>query len=447
MGQDHICLTAASADNPLSTCLVGIPFKPEEFPPGLLQALRTANQIRPHRQVLKGIIKNPFALWSTYQHTLLQSSAYPAELELLGSVNASFCIKFVYSPPKEQEQLYHRIRSSNNMPSGWCKDTVEVDVLTSMDSKPLSLPKGTFLICGDRAWSGIPPHHTGGPCTLGQLSLFTPNKTTLANWHHKISPNSAIQKRDLSAIDPDCDLEIVHWSKPKGVADTIFLPWVAIAKALGELAHLECWVAKQANLTTDALMNLLGEEETTRQATLQNRAAIDYLLLLHGHRCEEFEGLCCFNLTSKAENIHDTISQMKEMVTNIKRERDDWLNDIFSSWGLSGWVSSVIKTLLLCLFVLMLVIIAFGLLKRMLYNLIATSHSPSVNCLNVTSESREEDTELEFKEALEGTPEDEDGRNPDEEQHGLGYPTQQEWFAEAYPQSEYLPPRFQFRSS
>ncbi|RMC18091.1 hypothetical protein DUI87_04970 [Hirundo rustica rustica] len=183
----------------------------------------------------------------------------------------------------------------------------------------------------------------------------------------KISPNSAIQKRDLSAIDPDCDSEIVHWSKPKGVAVTIFLPWVAIAKALVELAHLECWVAKQANLTTDALTNLLGEEETTRQATLQNRADIDYLLLLHGHRCEEFEGLCCFNLTSKAENIHDTMRRMKEMVTNIKRETDDWLNNIFSSWGLSGWVSSIIKTLLLCLFILMLVVVAFGLLKKMLY--------------------------------------------------------------------------------
>ncbi|RMC16672.1 hypothetical protein DUI87_06611 [Hirundo rustica rustica] len=127
MGQDHICLTAASADDPLSTCLVGIPFKPEEFPAELLKYLRTANQVRPHPYTLKGPIKNPFAIWS-------------------------------------------------------------------------------------------------------------------------------------------------------------------------------------------------GEEETSRQATLQNRAAIDYLLLLHGHRCEEFEGLCCFNLSSKAENIHATIQRMKDMIPYIKRE-------------------------------------------------------------------------------------------------------------------------------
>ncbi|RMC15051.1 hypothetical protein DUI87_07231 [Hirundo rustica rustica] len=331
------------------------------------------------------------------------------------------------------------------MPDDWCEETVEVVRPTTFGSKPWSLPKGIFLICGDRAWAGIPPRHTGGPCTLGKLSLFSPNKTTLANWQRKISSDSAIQKRDLKAMDPDCDSEIIHWSKPKGVAVTIFLPWVAIAKALGELAHLECWVAKQANLTTDALANLLSEEEMTRQATLRNWAAIDYLLLLHGHRCEEFEGLCCFNLSSKAEDVHAAIRRMKDMVSDIKRETDDWLNGLFANWGLSGWASSIIKILLLCLFVLLMVMLAFGLLKKMLYNLVATTHSPTINHLIAPPDDPEEEG-LELEEGLmEGALEDE-GRNPDE-QHGLGHPTQYEWFAESYPASEYLPPPFQFRSS
>ncbi|RMB95946.1 hypothetical protein DUI87_27586 [Hirundo rustica rustica] len=264
-----------------------------------------------------------------------------------------------------------------------------------------------------------------------------------ANWQRKLSRNSAIQKRDLSSIDPDCDHEIVHWSKAKGVAVTIFLPWVAIAKALGELAHLECWVAKQANLTTDALTNLLGEAETSRQATLQNRAAIDYLLLLHGHRCEEFEGLCCFNLSSKAENIHATIQRMKEMITSIKRETGGWLDELFGNWGLTGWVSSTLKTLMLCLFILLLTLICFGLLKRMILNLISTSRSPSINRVAVEQEEQEqEEEEIEMDRM-----EDDEGRNPDLKDHGLGYPTQHEWFASSYPNSEYLPPPFQFTSS
>ncbi|RMC14823.1 hypothetical protein DUI87_06999 [Hirundo rustica rustica] len=310
------------------------------------------------------------------------------------------------------------------MPDDWCENTVEVTRPTSFGSKFFALPKGTFFICGDRAWAGIPPLHVGGPCTLGRLSLFSPNKTTLANWQRKIASDSAVQKRDLKALEPDCDSEIIHWTKSKGVAVTIFLPWVAIAKSLGELAHLECWVAKQANLTSEALSNLLNEEEITRQATLQNRAAIDYLLLLHGHRCEEFEGLCCFNLTSRAEDVHAAIQKMKEMVGSLKRETEDWLGGLFANWGISGWVSSIIKTVLLCLFVLLLIVLAFGVLKKMLYNLVsATSHSPTVNHVTMPSEEDHEEEGLELEEVLEGTPEDEE-RNPDEEEHGLGYPTQ-----------------------
>ncbi|RMC19361.1 hypothetical protein DUI87_03970 [Hirundo rustica rustica] len=163
-------------------------------------------------------------------------------------------------------------------------------------------------------------------------------------------------------MDPDCDSKTVHWSKGKGVAVTIFLPWVAIAKTLGELAHLECWVAKQANLTTDALTNLLSDEETTRQATLQNRAPLT----------------------------------------------------IYYSYTATG-----VK--------------------------ISTTHSPTINRLQAPSRGLEDDIELELEERP-VTPEDEDGRNPDLEEHGLGYPTQHEWFAESYPQSEYLPPPFQFWS-
>lgn len=146
---------------------------------------------------------------------------------------------------------------------------------------------------------------------------------------------------------------------------------MAIAHAFGELAGIEWWVAKQANITSTALAGLLSDEEVTRQATLQNRAAIDFLLLLHSHSCEEFEGLCCMNLTSKAGDVWKAISQMQNMIKDIKRETGDWLNNIFGGWGISGWVSSVIKTGLLILFILILVLIMFGILRWVVSSLIA----------------------------------------------------------------------------
>ncbi|KAL2293964.1 hypothetical protein Nmel_007668, partial [Mimus melanotis] len=182
------------------------------------------------------------------------------------------------------------------------------------------------------------------------------------NWKTK-SNKLAVQKREYNNLEENCNSEIFHWSKSKQVVVSIFLPWVAAAKALGELGHLECWVEKQTNLTSATLSDFLEDEETTRKATLQNRAAIDFLLLAYGHGCEEFEGLCCFNLSSRSSSIHSRIQQLHQLIGNIKKESEDWLDSTLKSWGLTGWLASVIKTLLWIVFIIILLIIALSILK------------------------------------------------------------------------------------
>ncbi|RMC01262.1 hypothetical protein DUI87_22211 [Hirundo rustica rustica] len=66
----------------------------------------------------------------------------------------------------------------------------------------------------------------------------------------------------------------------------------------------------------------------------------------------------------------------------------------------------------------------------MILNLISTSRSPSINRVAVEQEDQEEE-EMEMDRM-----EDDEGRNPDLEDHGLGYPTQHEWFASSYPNSK-----------
>ncbi|TRZ06853.1 hypothetical protein HGM15179_020254 [Zosterops borbonicus] len=258
----------------------------------------------------------------------------------------------------------------------------------------------------------------------------------------------AIRKRDLASLHLDCNSEITHWSRAKATAVIVFLPWVSVAKAMGELGRLECWVANQANLTSNAFSDLLSDEEIRRQVTLQNRAAIEYLLLLHNHKCKEFEGLCCFNLSSKAEDIHKTISKMKDLVGDIKRETKDWLSRLFKDWGLLGWVGSLVKTGLFVLFIIILISIAFGLIKCMVYWLISnTTTPPEVN--QVTLPTAPADGQ-----GLEGAVPLEEDENPEnilppkrdwpiplEE-----WPTNQQWFEDLDPKSEYLDPQVQFTS-
>ncbi|TRZ10887.1 hypothetical protein HGM15179_016215 [Zosterops borbonicus] len=338
LGQDHICLSSAAAGDPLSSCLVGIPFAEKELPPALLRMKQSYNRkpiVISHFTDLNhasALVKNPLAFWKEWTFHLPELSQEPQELDLLGSSPSPFCIHFNYVPPEGQRKLFHEIKQIKDAywARSWCSALAHVAAPSTAGKKPLSLPTGTFLTCGDRAYAGIPSRLIGGPCTLGKLGLFTPNKTQIVDWVRKNSSRHAtIQKRDLASLDPDCDSEIVHWSRAKATAVTVFLPWVSIAKAMGELGRLECWVVKQANLMTNALTDLLSDEQITRQATLQNRAAIDYLLLLHEHSCEEFEGLCCFNLSSKAENVRQSIAQIRNMINDIKKETGGWLDRLF----------------------------------------------------------------------------------------------------------------------
>ncbi|KFV39999.1 hypothetical protein N341_12684, partial [Tyto alba] len=58
-------------------------------------------------------------------------------------------------------------------------------------------------------------------------------------------------------------------------------------------------------------------------------AAIDSLLLAQGHGCEDFEGMCCMNLSDRSESIHQSIQQLKGEVQKLRIE---------TSWGwFDGW--------------------------------------------------------------------------------------------------------------
>ncbi|TRZ17283.1 hypothetical protein HGM15179_009816 [Zosterops borbonicus] len=385
-----------------------------------------------------------------------QAESEPQELELLGSSPAPNCVQFVFTPPKKQEKLFTNLLQIKEAyhATPWCRQVSHVKMASTLGMVPLSLPKGVFLICGDRAFPGIPSQLTGGPCTLGKLGLLAPNKTKIMDWIVKNSSQHAtVKKRDLADLDPDCKSDVIHWSKAKATAITVFLPWVSVAKSLGELGQLKCWVAKQANLTSTALSDLLRDEEITRQATLQNRAAIDYLLLLHHHTCEEFEGLCCFNLSSKAENVRQSIRKIQDMVHEIKQESRDWFDNLFGHWGLSGWVGSAVKTGLLILLFMFLVGVAFGVIKKFTQRAITNATSAlSVNHVWATAPPLEE-IEMQnlppLQEEEENFQDPEDFKPGSERQWPLPYeewPVNQTWFQELYPESDFLPTPPQFRS-
>lgn len=210
----------------------------------------------------------------------------PAYFDILGSSFAIFCVQFVFTP-KTQKELFISITQHNPKykAATWCENIAHVKMPSTEDSAPANFLRACSYCAATVLGQASLPRFLGGPCTLGQLTLFTPNISQIINWQNKNDTKLARQRCSFDKFDENCYSEIFHWSHLHHTAMSVFLPWVAAAKALVELGTLECWVAKQANLTSTAISDLLEDETITRKAALQNRAAIDYLLLLHNRDC------------------------------------------------------------------------------------------------------------------------------------------------------------------
>nr|QRN74319.1 envelope glycoprotein [Avian leukosis virus] len=255
--------------------------------------------------------------------------------------------------------------------SGCCGKTgmilpgVWIDSTKGNFTKPKALPPGIFLICGDRAWQGIPSRPVGGPCYLGKLTMLAPNHTDILKILANSSRTGIRRKRSVSHLDDTCSDEVQLWGPTARIFASILAPGVAAAQALREIERLACWSVKQANLTTSLLGDLLDDVTSIRHAVLQNRAAIDFLLLAHGHGCEDVAGMCCFNLSDHSESIQKKFQLMKEHVNKIGVDNDpigSWLRGIFG--GIGEWAVHLLKGLLLGLVVILLLVVCLPCLLQ-----------------------------------------------------------------------------------
>ncbi|KFO81288.1 hypothetical protein N303_09648, partial [Cuculus canorus] len=46
-------------------------------------------------------------------------------------------------------------------------------------------------------------------------------------------------------------------------------------------------------------------------------AAIDFLLLAQVYGCQDFDGLCCMNLSDHSESIHKSINNIQDRVQKL----------------------------------------------------------------------------------------------------------------------------------
>jgi len=233
---------------------------------------------------------------------------------------------------------------------------------------PKALPPDVFLICGDRAWQGILHNVYGGPCYLGQLTLLAPDQ----QWWKSVTTRP---KRSNTGLSPNCDDRVTLSGATAHVFTALFVPGGAAASALNQLGKLACWAAKQANVTTKVLSSLLEDQNSLRHAVLQNRAAIDFLLLAQGHGCEDFEGMCCMNLSDHSESIHKQLQWLKQH-TNQKQQNEGYFDGLLTSLfgNLPAWLKAlIVEGLCICIVLIVvgvIICICFNCLKKALSRMI-----------------------------------------------------------------------------
>ncbi|XP_048786364.1 uncharacterized protein LOC125686436 [Lagopus muta] len=246
---------------------------------------------------------------------------------------------------------------------------LQLETLVNMNTAK-ALPPGIFLICGDRAWAGVPKNIVGGPCYLGKLTLFAPRRAEWMNINRMLSGDDRLRdQRSAMILAEDCRDEVQLWTVTANIFASILAPGLAAAQALKQIERLACWTVKQSNITSQILEEMLEDMDSLRHAVLQNRAAIDFLLLAQGHGCTDFEGMCCFNLSDHSDSIHKQIRWLLNHTQSVSKDHnpiDDWLHSTFP--GLSSWAYGLIKEGLRWLLILLLIIIGgrivYGCLQR-----------------------------------------------------------------------------------
>ncbi|XP_030418618.1 uncharacterized protein LOC115651630 [Gopherus evgoodei] len=357
-GQNIFCISMATPSDPFRTCLIGYPYL---FPPDFVlyvsnyTLLKDDNSdVQSQNRTCQLLSRNndldeqcPGVLGNMLQGHIINnlnvSLAFPPqELEVLGSLPGRLsntaklslgCFAFGGHNPVLHATYgwnfsahaflaTHNVTPSVPFVQGNYCDSQGPGIGLKLqewgiwnNGMPKMLPPGYFLICGDRAWQGIPSNPIGEPCYLGRLTLFAPSLRQLNDINVAYAPRN---KHSINSFAPDCKDTIEFLDPVSHIFAAFLAPGVASAIALNNLEKLACWSIKQFNLTSEIITALLQDVDSIRHAVLQNRAAIDFLLLAQGHGCEDFEGMCCMNLSDHSYSIHALLQQLQANVNKLK---------------------------------------------------------------------------------------------------------------------------------
>ncbi|KAG8147162.1 hypothetical protein E2320_022873, partial [Naja naja] len=216
------------------------------------------------------------------------------------------------------------------------------------------------MFCGAYAYAFIPANAIGGPCMIGCLTTVIAtahakniNKETKlyyevmnsslyhdAQFFRETVSDDTVERDASKHKEPHIIIytypTVVVLSKVEAGFLGIFA-WGATYYNNLQLGHLVSALAKSINVTLSAIAALADKMGEIRKSVLQNRVAIDYILLIMGHGCEEFNGMCCFDISDKAHFIESKLKVLHNITMHLTHIADS--NAFKKIWdGLTSWL-------------------------------------------------------------------------------------------------------------
>ncbi|KAJ7428169.1 hypothetical protein WISP_01625 [Willisornis vidua] len=264
---------------------------------------------------------------------LLPANLEPQEIKILGSLKAGLCISYQKTSDIINNVLTPDAAFYHNA-SSWCIDPTSKPPMRSHRAKsPQSLPQGWFLVCGDRAWAGVPSLPVGGPCTIARLLLLDPATPTMP-------------KRVNDDPDPEnLKSTLVQLLEINSTADFTLLSQFGNLTLKGK-SH---WALAKC---LDPVSIFLKNMSSDSRVSPSYRAAVEYFMLARSIGCNEKPGLCCFNfddLQKKTQFAFYSVSELKNLFSAARVPNNFYSKDIFDSVQipyLPNWLKQIV---LVCL--------------------------------------------------------------------------------------------------
>ncbi|XP_059347666.1 uncharacterized protein LOC132086202 [Ammospiza nelsoni] len=207
--------------------------------------------------------------------------------------------------------------------------------------------------------------------TLGLPTLCPIWKKSPFNGKHELLQIRA-RREVLDNENPDDT-----WQEPSSgvkfgwALESLFGP-IANYKSREMLYKLTGQVGRLATVTREGFKELNIQFQATTKMTLQNRLALDMLLLKEHGVCgflKEQVDHCCVHIPNVTADVEYDINQLKQIDHEAQEEQKDlatsWLGKIFKGlgWNVSSWIKSIIESVIILLIVFLAIWLVFSILK------------------------------------------------------------------------------------